>query len=265
MNSTTSPVAERVTRSKSSAGEWSGTPSDVRLLLVRHRRLDGLRAADDRDPVAAARAGRRTSSPRGRRRSGPGTSDARACSSSIAIGSPSARRRRLTERIGSDGETWRMRPRRAPAGIVRRSSVRLAGVSPRARMSSLNERDVDALRDLRLGDERAGAAAANEVALAHELVERRAHRQPRDAEVDAELPLGGDRVADARAARSARARARASRAAWSRRATPASSGAPVGREPRAGVRVEEVEARRVDRELEPLADARRRCGRRPAP
>ena len=33
--------------------------------------------------------------------------------------------------------------------------------------------------------------------VADEIVERRPHRQARDAEVDAELPLGRDRVADA--------------------------------------------------------------------
>ena len=127
----------------------------------------------------------------------PGTSDARTCRSSIAIGSPSARRSRLTATTGSEGETCRMRPRRAPAGISRRSSVRLPGCEAARAHVVAERRDVDALRDLRLGDERAGAAPADEVALAHELVERRAHGQPRDAEVDPELALGGDRLADA--------------------------------------------------------------------
>src|SRR5207248_2801024 len=54
-----------------------------------------------------------------------------------------------------------------------------------------------ALGDFRLGDERPGAAPAHEVALAHELVERRADGEAGDAEVDAELTLGRDRVADA--------------------------------------------------------------------
>jgi hypothetical protein len=39
-------------------------------------------------------------------------------------------------------------------------------------------RDVDAFRDLRLRDECARAAAADEVPLAYELVERRAHGEP---------------------------------------------------------------------------------------
>ena len=51
-------------------------------------------------------------------------------------------------------------------------------------------------RDLRLGDERARAAPAHEVALAHELVERGANGQARHAEVETELPLGGNRIAD---------------------------------------------------------------------
>src|SRR5207245_10007505 len=51
------------------------------------------------------------------------------------------------------------------------------------------------LRDLRLADERAGAAPAHEVALPHEFVERGAYRQPRHAEIRAELALRGDRLA----------------------------------------------------------------------
>ena len=96
----------------------------------------------------------------------------------------------------------------------------------------------------------------DEVALAHELVERRADGEARDAEVDAELPLGRDRVADARAPRSARAPARASRAASSPTAASAGRGRQP-REPRAGLRVEEVEAAGVDRERR----AARRRGR----
>jgi hypothetical protein len=45
--------------------------------------------------------------------------------------------------------------------------------------------------------ERTGPAAAHEIALTRELVERGAHRQARDAEIDAELPLRGNRAADA--------------------------------------------------------------------
>ena len=110
-----------------------------RLLLVRHGRLDRLGAADDRDPVPRSEQVVERVLLEVAARSGPGTSDARTCSSSIAIGSPSASRSRLTTTTGSDGETCRMRPRRAPAASRAESSVRLPGVRPRARMSSLNE------------------------------------------------------------------------------------------------------------------------------
>ena len=118
------------------------------------------------------------------------------CSSSTAIGSPSASRRRLTESTGSDGETCRMRPSRAPAGTVRNSSVRLPGVRPRWRMSSLNDVIVMPFATFGSATKVPGAAAARQVALAHELVERGADGQPRDAEIEAEQPLRRDRVAD---------------------------------------------------------------------
>src|SRR6476646_1580905 len=53
------------------------------------------------------------------------------------------------------------------------------------------------LRDLGLLDIGSAAAPAHQVALARELVERGANGQARDAEVRAELSLGGDRGADA--------------------------------------------------------------------
>ena len=63
----------------------------------------------------------------------------RTCTVSIAMLSPSARRRRLATTTGSEGETCRSRPSRAPAGATRSSSVRLAGRMPRRRMSSVND------------------------------------------------------------------------------------------------------------------------------
>jgi hypothetical protein len=63
----------------------------LRLLLVGHRRLDRLQAADDVDPVAVAEQGVERVAleiVRGE----PGTSDARTCSVSIAIVSWSASR-----------------------------------------------------------------------------------------------------------------------------------------------------------------------------
>ena len=56
--------------------------------------------------------------------------------------------------------------------------------------------DIDALRDLRLGDERPRAAPPHEVALPDELVERGPDGEPRHAEIDSELPLRRDRIAD---------------------------------------------------------------------
>src|SRR5581483_8978907 len=53
------------------------------------------------------------------------------------------------------------------------------------------------LGDLRLLDVRAAATPADDVALPREVVERRADREPRDAEIGRELPLGRDRRADA--------------------------------------------------------------------
>ena len=152
-----------------------------------------------------------------------------------------------------------MRPSRAPAGIVAELERAAAGREA-ARAHVVAERgDVDALRDLRLGDERAGAAAAHEVALADELVERGAHGQPRDAEVDAELALGRDRVADARAARSARARcSRVSRCFVNvRRRAPA---APARLErARRSSGSKKWKRARVDRELERLRRRARPC------
>ena len=71
------------------------------------------------------------------------------------------------------------------------------------------------LRDLRLADERARAAPAHEKALADEVVQRRAHREPRDAEIGAQLALRRDRLADVEAARSGRAPGPWSGSAWS--------------------------------------------------
>ena len=61
------------------------------------------------------------------------------CTVSIAMLSPSASRRRMATSTGSDGERRSNLPRRAPAGVTRRSSVVEAGRSPRWRMSSVND------------------------------------------------------------------------------------------------------------------------------
>src|SRR6478752_762165 len=73
----------------------------------------------------------------------------------------------------------------------------LAGGCQTAAAHVVAERgDVHALRDLGLRDEGPRATPAHEVSLAHEPFESRAHRQPRDTEVETELALGGDRRAD---------------------------------------------------------------------
>ena len=136
----------------------------LRLLLVRHRRLDRLQAADDVDPVAVGQQRRRRSGSRGRPPRGRG----RATRGRAASRSPSSRRRRaaarLTITIGSEGETCRIRPSQGPARSCASSSVRLPGTMP-APAHVLGERGHrQLLRDLRLADERAAAAPAHEVA-----------------------------------------------------------------------------------------------------
>src|SRR6266545_5607391 len=52
------------------------------------------------------------------------------------------------------------------------------------------------LSDLGLADERPAAVPPHQVAVSHEVVERCAQRQARDAQVAAQPPLGRDRLAD---------------------------------------------------------------------
>ena len=140
---------------------------------------------------------RRTTAARGRRGARPGTSDSRTWSVSIAIVSWSASRSRLMITTGSDGETCRSRPRCAPAGDdaeVERAAARHHAAAAHV-LGEGGHRQL--LGDLRLADERAAAVAADEHPVADEIVERGPHREPRDAEVGAQLPLGRDRVADA--------------------------------------------------------------------
>ena len=66
-----------------------------RLLLVGHRRLDGLGSTDDDDAVAILEELVERGSPRDPERSGPETCFSRTCTVSIAMLSPSASRRRL--------------------------------------------------------------------------------------------------------------------------------------------------------------------------
>ena len=98
---------------------------------------------------------------------------------------------------GSDGETWRSRPRCAPAGVDAEVERPAPGHHP-APPHVLGERGHrQLLRDLGLADERPAAVTPDEQSLAHELVERGANRQPRHAEIDGQLALRRDRLADA--------------------------------------------------------------------
>ena len=183
-------------RSKRNAGEWSGTPSAFDSSSSVTVGSIAWVPLDDHDAVAVARGARRRSPSRsfGSR---PGTSDAGRWSVSIAIVSPSASRSRLITRISSDGETWRSRPSRAPASSRVEREGPAAGDHAAAAHVLAERGHRQLLRDLRLLDVGAAAAPADEVALAGEVVERGADGQARDAEIGAELPLGGDRGADA--------------------------------------------------------------------
>ena len=136
--------------------------------------------------------------------------ESRTCRVSMAIVSSSARRRRFATTIGSDGETLSRRPSRAPAGTTVRSSVRLDATMPRRRMSSVNEVMVSSCAILGSLTNVPLSAAAHQVALADELVERGADGQPGDAEVGAELPLGRNRIADPSRSMRSSTRSRAS-------------------------------------------------------
>ena len=111
----------------------------VRLLLVRDRGLDRLRCRRRRRSRSDPRAARRTSRCSRSPAVGPAPATRGRGASSIAIVSRSASRSRLMTTTGSEGETWRSRPSRAPAGTSSSSSVRLAGTHPRRRMSSVND------------------------------------------------------------------------------------------------------------------------------
>jgi hypothetical protein len=168
------------------------------LVLVRHGRLDRLHAARDLDPV-----------PTGQEivervlvEVAPGQAGHEALGDverldrhRLLVGEPESRR-----------DQHRLRRRDVEAAAeVRAGELRVererprAGAHPPLAHVLAERRHRQLLGDLRLAHERPGAAAPDEVALSDELVEGGAHGQPRDAEVGAELPLGGDRAADAHA------------------------------------------------------------------
>src|SRR5919198_1992394 len=167
-----------------------------RLLLVRHRRLDGLDPAGDDDavPVAQQRVER------------PG----------LEVGRREARherfphvqrldRHRLATREPepfSDDDRLRRRDVQEPAEARARGyDFQLEGARRGRHAAAAHVvregRQRQLLGDLRLADEGAGAAPPHEVALADELVEGGADGQARDAEVCAQLPLRGDGLAHA--------------------------------------------------------------------
>src|SRR6476661_3797461 len=205
-----------------------------RLLLVRHRRLHGLGGADDRDPVAVRQeVVERVLLEILRRQPGDERGDRvqQLHRHRIAV--------RETEALDREDLLARRDVEDAPEARAGELRAEIERPAPRRQPTCTHVvaegRDVDSLCDLRLRHERAGAAAANEIALTHELVERRAHRQPRDTEVDAELPFRGDGVADAERLDELQD-ALARLALLGQAPTPASSGAPVvlNRSPVAG-------------------------------
>ena len=171
---------------------------DLGLLLVRHRRLDRLDAADDLDPVAVGEqvVERRLVEVLARQ---PGNEPLRDMER--------LDRHRLVVREPQplrDDDPLRRRDVEAAAevraGVLELERERLAaGPHPAAAHLLAERRHRQLLRDLRLAHERAAAAPAHEIALARELVDRRADGQPRDAEILAQLPLGGNRVPRRRA------------------------------------------------------------------
>ena len=114
-------------------------PERIGLVLVRDGGLDRLEAAEISIPNRPCKDPRRTTAARDRPAESPGTSDSRTCRVSIAIVSWSASRIRLMITTGSEGETCSRRPRCAPAGVTRKSRVRLPGTMPRRCMSSVKE------------------------------------------------------------------------------------------------------------------------------
>src|SRR5438876_3018341 len=108
--------------------------------------------------------------------------------------SPSASLSRLAISTGSEGETRRRRPSRAPAGDTRSSSVSLAGRNPRLRMSSV--KDVIVSSCAIFGSLTNVPAPRRRTRYpSREVVERGSDGQAGHSEIGAQLPLGGDRLA----------------------------------------------------------------------
>jgi hypothetical protein len=167
-----------------------------RLLLVRHRRLDRLDAARELDAV---RLGEQLVEGAGveirRRQAGDERlrDVQRLDRHRHVVGEPEPRRDHDRLRRGDVQRTAEVR-----AGHDRRHRLRLAaGPHPASAHVLAERRHRQLLRDLRLAHEGSRAALSQQEALADEVVERGAHRQARDAEVERQLPLRRDRAADA--------------------------------------------------------------------
>ena len=166
-----------------------------RLLFSGDGRLDGLEAGDDLDPVALVEqlVERMLLEVAGAEVGDERLSDVEGLDRHrLAIGEPQARRD--DDGLGRRDVEDPPQPR---AGGNASELERSAGRAHAALAHVLGEGGHrQLLRDLRLADERPGAAAAHEITLAHELVEGCPHRQPRHAEVRAERALGRDGVPD---------------------------------------------------------------------
>ena len=168
----------------------------VGLLLVRDRRLDRLDAVGDRDAVALLEqlVERRLIEVLRRQPGDQRLADVqRLDRHRRVVGEPQALRDddplggRHLEAAAEPGACGRHRQRERPRAR--------AHASPPHLLAERGHRQL--LRDLRLAHERAAAAPAHQVALADEIVERGPHGQARDAQIDAQLALGGNRRADA--------------------------------------------------------------------
>ena len=190
-------------------GRVHGHAEQLGLLRGGHRRLDRLDARGDRD--AAALLQQLVEGVVGELLAAQVAAAARrgACSHSIAIVSSSARRRRVITQTSSTGEICRRWPSLAPARWQLEGDDAAAGAHPAARHVLAERGHGQRERDLRLGDVGAAAVAAQQQALADQLVDHGAQRRPRDAEVGRQAALGRQRVADLRARRASRGSRRA--------------------------------------------------------
>src|SRR5438067_3116407 len=166
-----------------------------RFLLVRHRRLDRLRSVDDVDLVpipeqVVERAGeilRRQSGHEALRKV------KRLDRHRLPVGHAKA-----LDHEDRLGRRHLQEPAETGAGEYRRHREgAAAGLHPTPAHVVAEGGDGQLLGDLRMLDVCPAAAPADEVALAREVVERGANGEPRDAEIGAQLALGGDRRPDA--------------------------------------------------------------------